>query len=151
MTSVMIGACGDGSKILNTDLKNPVNPTTSPATVTLPNSQLPEVAKPTIACIGCKEEDAGNKNPKPPVVGKLYSRQFREVKIRRVVWNLYNGTNYIGSASMNYQGSLSIFSWNINEGNYVEARFEGLSNRQILKKTGKRAIMQSKIKVSFTF
>jgi hypothetical protein len=84
-------------------------------------SGLPEVNSPTIPCLPCKEENAGNTGTMPPKSGVLYVKQLRQDK-DNVVWHFFNGPAYVGSAKVVYGEKSSKLSWNILVPSYVTAK-----------------------------
>jgi hypothetical protein len=94
-------------------------------------SGLPEVVKPNIQCLGCKEENAGNTGTFPPKMNTLYVKQLRHSR-NHVVWHFYDGLLYIGSASVTYRQKDSYFNWFIN-GNYtIKAKIVNDSNKIVI-------------------
>jgi hypothetical protein len=85
------------------------------------SSSLPEVDSPTIPCLSCKEENAGNTGSMPPKTGVLYVKQLRQDK-DNVVWHFFNGPGYIGSAKVVYVAKSSKLYWNITTSMYVNAK-----------------------------
>jgi hypothetical protein len=111
---------------------------------------LPVVVNPKIQCSSCKEEDAKNTGKLPAKQGELYLTQLRD-KNSRVVWHLYNGSNYIGSASMLYKSTrTTVIEWDLYKGNTVKLSVINVKDISISGK-GSKSFAVNRPKVWFDF